>query len=197
MQTINSEQYHSTSVSLRKVSRRRFWAALKILRRNGVPWSESELLRRLAKLYLRHWRGRGVKSATARRYNREFAGEKYVRVAWYVDRVLYAVLWERSVHTGESISRQLDFAIRHYMPRLLEEFLSSPMPGSARARRNHTYWRNRLEKRPHPQPDVFITYECCTAENSHSALRYAQEYRIYRKNELSSGDILYLLRRAS
>lgn len=188
MQNISPLQYHSTSVTMRVASRRRFRAALKILRRNGVCWSESELLRRLAKTYLRHWRGRDRKSATARRYNCA-TGEKYVRVAWYADQMLYAILWQRAVHSGESVSRMLDFAIRHYLPRLMEEYLRSPIPGCARAVRNHSYWQRRYQARRNSQPEIFITYQCETNENSSLALKYSQEYRIYPKNALPIAEI--------
>ncbi|GAB4427931.1 MAG: hypothetical protein OHK0011_10020 [Turneriella sp.] len=111
-------------------------------------------------------------------------GEKYVRMAWYVDQMLYAILWQRAIHSGESISRMLDFAIRHYLPRLMEESLRSPMPGCARAARNYTYWHERFVRRPKPQSEIFITYQCKTNENSPSALAYSQEYKIYPKNAL-------------
>lgn len=169
---------------MRAASRRRFRAALRILRRNGVCWSESELLRRLAKAYLRHWRGRDRKSATARRYNAAIEGEKYVRVAWYADQMLYAILWQRAIHSGESVSRMLDFAIRHYLPRLVEETLRTPMSGCARAARNHAYWLARYLRRNKPQSEIFITYQCDTHENSPIGLKYTLEYRILTKSEL-------------
>lgn len=187
MQDISPQEYHSTSISLRPASRRRFRAGLLILRRNGVSWSESELLRRLAKLYLRHWRGHGLKSATARRYNRDQAG-KYERMPWYVDKVLYSVLWERAVHSGESISRMLDFAIRHYLPRLLEEYLGSPIPGVARSERNSPYWQKRHERRPRPQREIFITYQCSTEQNDRCGLIYRQKAIILQKHELLTLD---------
>ncbi len=197
MQYISPLQYRSTSVTIRATSRRKLCAALKILRRNGVFWSESELLRRLAKIYLRHWRGTGLKSAAARRYNIGKTGVAYVRVAWYVDKVLHAILWQRAMHSGESISRMLDFAIRHYLPRLMEESLRSPMPGCARAARNHAYWESRFQCRFNPQPDLFITYQCQTEQNSPAGLSYRQDYQIYRKTGLSAGDILYLMQHAA
>ncbi len=183
MQPITSLQYHHTSVTLRPTSRRRFRAGLLILKRNGILWSESELLRRLAKMYLRHWRGRGVKSATARRYNHG-QGEKYVRIPWYIDKLLYSILWERAVHSGESISRMLDFAIRHYLPRLLEEYLRSEIPGVLRSGRNTHYWKMRFERRCKPQAEIFITYQCSTEKNDNSGLIYRQEALVLRKHEV-------------
>lgn len=189
MQNISPLEYHSTSISLRPASKRRLIAARKILLRNGVIWSESELLRRLAKVYLRHWRGNRLKSATARRYNRSTKGEKYVRMAWYADQMLYSILWQRAIHSGESISRMLDFSIRMFLPRLLEEYLRSPMPGCARSRRNSTYWQGRFERRPKPQPEIFITYQCETEINTPAGLSYRQEYKILRKNQLFTYDM--------
>lgn len=190
MQNISPLEHHLTSITLRPGSRRRLHAARKVLFRNGVAWSESELLRRLAKLYLRHWRGSRLKSATARRYNRSIKGEKYVRVAWYADRMLYSILWQRAIHSGESISRMLDFSIRMYLPRLLEECLRSPMPHVASARRNSRYWQERYERRRSPQSEIFITYQCKTQFNSPSGLRYVQEYKIFRKNQLGTREFL-------
>lgn len=193
MQTITVRESHPTSITLRPGSRRRFRAALQILRRNGVEWSESELLRRLAKVYLRHWRGRDRKSATARRYNRAFKGARYERVAWYADRVLYSVLWQRAIHSGESISRMLDFAIRAYLPRLLEEYLRNAKPDSESRKRNSAYWTARFTSRRKPQPDLFITYQCRTELNSATGLKYVQEYIIHRKNTLTSDEIFNLM----
>lgn len=189
MQNISPLEYHSTSISLRPASKRRLTAAQKILLRNGVVWSESELLRRLAKVYLRHWRGTQLKSATARRYNRSIKGEKYVRVAWYADRLLYSILWQRAIHSGESISRMLDFSIRMFLPRLLEEYLRSPMPGFDRSSKNSIHWQRRFERRSNPQPEIFITYQCETEMNTLAGLRYRQEYKILRKNQLFTHDI--------
>lgn len=184
MERVSSLKYRWTSVTLREASRRRFQAALRILRRNGVEWSESELLRRLAKTYLRHWRGRGVSAVTGRRYNVSIRGEKYVRMAWYIDQMLSAILSERALHSGESISRMLDFAIRHYLPRLIEEILRAPMPGCTRAARNQAYWLSRYLRRHKPQSEIFITYQSHTHENSPKGLKYTLEYQILTKSEL-------------
>ncbi|GAB4442770.1 MAG: hypothetical protein OHK0011_25150 [Turneriella sp.] len=172
-------------------------AALKVARRNGLDWSESELLRRLAKLYLQAWRGRGRKSATARRYNRVREAQKYRRIPWYVDRILYSVLWERAVHSGEAVSRMLDFAIRHYLPCLLESALCNPYSRYPRAQRNFPYWQARYQGRRNKRPDLFITYQCETRENNQTGLTYSQRYEIIPKTGLSPGDILHLMRHAA
>ncbi len=189
MQEIFSDKYYLTSVSLRPGSKRRLKAALIILARNGIHWSESELLERLAKVYLRHWRGRKKKSASLRRKNAKIPGIRYVRVPWYVNQVLYAVLQQRSLHSGEAVSRMLDFAIRYYLPRFMEECLFDPMPGCAFALRNLRYWRARYKDRHKPRPEIFITYQCKTELNAPEGLSYRQEYRILTKKELFTSDM--------
>ncbi len=188
MQEISAQEYYLTSVSLRPGSKRRLKAALHILARNGIVWSESELLKRLAKAYLRHWRGRKKKSASLRRKNASIAGIRYVRVPWYVNQVLYAALHERALHSGESVSRMLDFAIRHYMPRLMEEYLSQPTWGCAFAHRNLKFWQIRYKGRRNPRSEILITYQCKTKLNAPEGLAYRQEYRILTQKQLSSND---------
>ncbi len=189
MQEIFADKYYLTSVSLRPGSKRRLKAALLILARNGIVWSESELLQRLAKVYLRHWRGRKKKSASLRRKNASIAGIRYVRVPWYVNRVLYAALHERALHSGEAVSRMLDFAIRYFMPRFMEELLREPMPGCAFAQRNLKYWRARYKERKNPRPEIFVTYQCKTELNAPGGLAYRQEYRILTKKQLFASEI--------
>jgi hypothetical protein len=176
-------RYRNTSISLRENSYRRFSAALKILDRNGITWSESEFLHRLAKVYLRHWRGRKQKAERTRRYNR-CRGKKNVRVSWYMDMRLYLVLWARAIHSGESVSRMLDFAITYYLPRFLEECLRDGIPGHRRSQRNAPYWQARYERRHKPQPEIFVNYCCRTRKNDSRALIYRQKYRIFTKREL-------------
>ncbi|MFZ5628835.1 MAG: hypothetical protein ACOY5B_06875 [Spirochaetota bacterium] len=134
-------------------------------------------------MYLRHWRGRGAKSATARRYNRVAEGG-YVRMPWYIDKILYATLWERAVHSGESISRMLDFAIRHYLTRLLEEYLCGSIPGIRRSERNSPYWQRRYAIRHKPQTELFITYQCSTEKNDGKGLIFRQAASFFSKSEL-------------
>ncbi|GAB4434424.1 MAG: hypothetical protein OHK0011_17560 [Turneriella sp.] len=139
-------------------------------------------------MYLRHWRGRGAKSATARRYNRVAEGG-YVRMPWYIDKILYATLWERAVHSGESISRMLDFAIRYYLPRLLEEYLRSSIPGIRRSERNSPYWERRYASRFRPQAELFIIYQCLTEKNDGNGLIYSQVFSFLSKSELFNAQI--------
>ena len=183
MQTISHCEKHLTSVSLRRRSKRRLMAARNILERNGLFWSDSRILSAIAKLYLVRWKGRGQKSATARRYNRKVS-KRYVRMAWYCERELYATLWQRTLHSGQSVSRILDLAIRVYMPRLLETILSQNVRTDSVGSRNLRYWQNRYKLRRNPQPPVFVSYQCKTEINRQDILRYVQEYRLIAHNSI-------------
>jgi len=130
MQEINQYQYHQTSITLSPKSRALLTATLETLEAKGIVWSESELLHRLAMLYVQSWRGNKLKSATARRYNQSAPEGKYIRVSWYISKALYSILWERAIHSGMSISRILEFSFRYYLRRLLEETLRTPVQES-------------------------------------------------------------------
>jgi len=195
MQKINAFEHHRTSLSLREKSCRRVAAARKILGRNGIRMSESELLSRLAKEYLQRWRGQGKKSARARRYN---ASPGHYRVRpWYVDRVLYSLLWERAIHSGESVSRMVDFAVQYYLPRLLELLLRNPLPSNRGSMKNAPYWRQRADCRPAQRPELFINYECQTYFNRAGHLAYTQYSTPISKKGLSPGEILHWLKHAA
>jgi hypothetical protein len=156
-------------------------AARIVLERNGLFCSESQILSAIAKLYLARWKGRGQKSATARRYNRKVS-KRYVRMAWYCERELYATLWQRTLHSGQSVSRILDLAIRVYLPRLVETILSQRLGAHGVGSKNSSYWQTRYKLRRNPQPPVFVTYQCKTEINRHDILRYVQEYRLNAQN---------------
>lgn len=181
MKTITPLRSHKTSVSLPRASYRRLTAARKIFARNGLFYSDQELYRRLIKHYLKNWRGRGRKSNQSRRYNTN--GKVYEIHALYINQVLYAAAWQRSLHSGESVSRMLDVAIRIYLPRLLEELLCQDfqlMPSFS----NSMYWRERYARRSRQYPDFFINYDCITEINDATELKYIQNMRIISKPEL-------------
>ncbi|GEM_PF-724564 len=189
MQKINQNQHHSTSITLSPKSKALLKAALKSLRSKGIVWSESELLRRLAMLYVQSWRGNKLKSATARRYNRSVEEGKYVQVPWYVDKVLYSILWERAIHSGMSISRIIEFSLRFYLRRLLEDALRTPIKERVDSQGDLSYsmggnFRRRIDK-----PKIFITYRCLTLRNSGKRLKYWQKYEILPFDRLWEGKI--------
>ncbi len=193
MKYIHPLHHRKTSVSLPRTSYRRLCAARKIFARNGIRYSEQEIYRCLFKLFLKNWRGRGRKTNGLRRYN---AGGKDFEVhPLYINQVLYAALWQRALHSGESISRMLDVAIRVYLPQLLESLLCDAEPGMTLPQ-NARYWMGRYRGRKQ-YPDFFINYLCRTRENDQHGLEYSQSTEIISKAGLSPMQIWDLLHRAA
>lgn len=190
MKPIHSQIHKKTSISLPRNSHRKMSAARRVFARNGLLYSEQEIYRRLFKIFLKHWRGGGVKTNGLRRYNA--SGKGYEIHSLYINQVLYAALWQRALHSGESISRMLDVAIRVYLPRLLESLLSvssrRPEPG-----RNIKYWSGRYARRHNTYPDFFINYSCHTYNNASGHLQYTQEMQIISKAGLSIMEIWNLM----
>lgn len=175
MDKVSTQQSHKTSVSLRKASYRRLQAGQKILARNKRILSEQELIRQLLAIYTKTWRGKGPKSQTARRYN--VKGMGYVRRAAYFNHAFYAILWQRGTHTGESISRMLDFAIRNYLPQLIEQLLAV-LPLARHVTKNSGYWRERHCTRFGRKKAVrsgFLTYASNTIENFQANMQWDQK----------------------
>jgi hypothetical protein len=197
MQSISPFKHHRTSLTLRESSYRRARAAVLILRRAGIRWSESRLFEELGKVYLSRWRGEGKKSATLRRYNARIKAKTYVVRPWYVNQVLYSALVQRGLHSGQSVSRMIDFALRYFLYTYLASLLRSPMPRCARAARNAPYWAKIYESRRHKCPPVFISYSCKTRKNSGGNLEYLQKLRIIPKTGLTPSQILDVMRYAA
>jgi hypothetical protein len=185
MKIISPTKYHRTSVSLPRVAYRRLTAARRIFARHGIVYSDQEIYRRLFKHYLTNWRGRGRKTNGLRRYNCD--GKSYEVHALYINQMLHAALWQRAIHSGESISRMLDVAIRVYLPRLLEEILSysSRVSFSTHSR---AYWAARYSRRKRQYPELFINYQCRTERNDAKGIQYLQKVEILSETELLRGD---------
>lgn len=190
MKAIHPLRNLKTSVSLPQGSYRRLIAAQKVLARNSIHYSEGEIYRRLFRFFLKNWRGKGLKTNGLRRYNAE--GKCFEIRPLYINQVLYAALWQRALHSGESVSRMLDVAIRVYLPRLLESLLGQPdalgdMTGNA------AYWALRYGRRGRHYPDFFINYTCHTQHNGLGKLEYSQTAEIISKANLSVIEIWNLL----
>lgn len=188
MKAIHPSVHRKTSVSLPAMSYRRICAARLIFARYGIHYSDQEIYRRLFKLFLKSWRGQGRKTNGLRHYNKD--GKSYGVHPLYINQVLYAALWQRALHSGESVSRMLDVAIRVYLPRLLESLLGQ-------GEGNSIYWKTRFRRRTRTFPDFFINYTCQTGINDGIKLSYAQETQIISKGDLSVMEIWDLLHRAA
>ncbi len=128
-----------------------------------------------------------LKSATARRYNLSVLEGKYVRVSWRMDKLLYSILWERAIHSGMSISRILEFSLRYYLRRLLEEALRTPVQESVDEKGNLFFSLGGDFRRKIDKPKVLITYRCLTLRNSRERLKYWQKYDILPFDRLWDG----------
>lgn len=190
MKQIHPLRSLKTSVSLPHLSYRRMQAARKIFGRHGIFYSEQEIYRRLFKFFLRNWRGRGLKTNALRRYNAD--GKEYTIRPLYINQVLYAALWQRALHSGESVSRMLDLAIRVYLPRLLESLLGQS-DVSRRPDKKNAYWAIRYRLRKSRYTDFFINYACRTQKNDSAVLEYSQSTEIISKEQLSIMEIWNLM----
>lgn len=167
-------------------------AAIFILSRHGVNFSEQRIFSWLLKSYLNHRNKQGKKPARLRRYNVD--GQKYKIRPLYVNQVLHAAVTQRAMHSGESVSRILDFAIRVYMPRLLEEILTGSLPFCSVG--DKAYWKHRYSRRLNTAP-VFISYKCSTVINAEKGLDWLQKTEIIPKAGLSPWQILEVMQFAA
>jgi len=188
MDRISTLENYMTSVTLRKVTVRRVRAAQRLFQRHGIKFSESRLFEELLRLYLRHWRGIGKKPATLRRYNID--GQDYQIRPLYINRVLHAVATQRAMHTGESLSRMLDLAIRVYSRRLIESVLSSHRQVDWQIR---DVWREKYLTRRLREP-YFISYQGETLENRGPTLSWSSQARLIPKKGLAAQEILERMR---
>lgn len=192
MRRISPLNNYQTSVTLRKASIRRVKAAILILSRHHFDFSEQRIFSWLLKFYLTHWRGHGKKSACLRRYNMD--GVEYKIRPLYINQVLHAAVTQRAMHSGESVSRMLDFAIRVYLPRLLEEVLTGSLP--LRCAGDKKYWQDRYACRLNTAP-VFISYRCSTKINAERDLHWLQKTEIIPKAGLSPWQIIEIMQFAA
>ena len=163
-----------------------------VLTRHRFEFSEQRIFSWVLKLYLQHWRGHGNKPACLRRYNVD--GENYKIRPLYINQVLHAAVTERAMHSGESVSRMLDFAIRTYLPRMVEELLSG-LRTSLREK-SKQYWQDRYARRLNTTP-IFISYTSSTELNHNSNLKWLQITEIIPKNGLSPWQILEVMQFAA
>lgn len=141
---------------IREISFRRLKAACHILKRNKRYISENYIICELLNEYLKIWRGKPTATKRSRRYN--LLGKTYIRRAIYLKCELYRAAWLRGSHSGESISRMIDFSIRYFLPRLMTRLLVVS-PKSACETRISEYWRRRWYCGKKARPPFFLNYE--------------------------------------
>lgn len=158
MDNLNLTTTRLTSVSLRKDSFQRLKVAQKMLSGKAIFLSEQAMFRGLIRLYLNKWRGGGCRTGGLRRYN--LKGKGYLVKPLYLEMELAFRAWGRAVHSGVSVSRMLDFAIRHYL---------------------HIFVQGQMTDQVMPSHDKSaINYQCFTWKNSDLNLYFMQriDYRL-------------------
>lgn len=158
MDALNLTTTRLTSVSLRKESFQRLKVAQKTLSGKAIFRSEQAMFRGLIRLYLNKWRGGGGRTGGLRRYN--LRGKEYLVKPLYLEMELAFRAWGRAVHSGVSVSRMLDFAIRHYLPLFVQgQMTDQVMPSHDKSA---------------------INYQCFTWKNSDLNLYFMQriDYRL-------------------
>lgn len=156
---------------VREASWRRLRAACNILSRNKQNFSENYLLKELLREYLITWRGKMKSTGRTRRYN--LTGKKYVRRAIYINYSLYRAAWQRSSHSGESVSRMVDFAVRCILPRVLARLLAVA-PKSYFENQNSEYWRRRWFCRKIVRQEIFLNYSEYSKQGSNHSHEWVQ-----------------------
>lgn len=152
MDALNLTTSRLTSVSLRKDSFQRLKVAQNMLSGKAIFLSEQAMFRGLIRLYLNKWRGGGSRTSVLRRYNLKRKG--YLVKPLYLEMELAFRAWGRAVHSGVSVSRMLDFAIRHFLPLFVQgQMIDQVMPSSDKSA---------------------INYQCFTWKNSELSLYFMQ-----------------------
>ncbi|MBX3721474.1 MAG: hypothetical protein KF713_06505 [Turneriella sp.] len=162
-----------TSVTMRSAIRATLKDAQTRLSAGGMNFSEQRLMRECLRLALRFWRGRRGMASRSRRYNARSG--PYEIAPFYSTEALRQVSMLRCHHSGISLSRLMDFAVRHYLARVVESWLSVPFIG--RDMTEVEFWKSKYAKRRHPH-DFIITYASKIMKNEEFCLAYAEEYQI-------------------
>jgi hypothetical protein len=169
MQHTDISPVRYTSVTIRKNVHSCLKKAVSMLAERGLQFSEQRLMRECLRLALHLWRGQRGKARRNKRYNRKLGS--YEIVPFYTTEALRSVAWLRCHHSGMSLSRLMDFAIRHYLDRVVEGWLSVDYVG--RAEEDIAVWKAKYEKR-RPAPGFIISYDNLTHKNDRIVLMFEE-----------------------
>lgn len=162
-----------TSVTLRTRTRVALRDAVGVLAGAGLQFSEQRLMRECLRTALKLWRGRQMIAARNRKYNRS-AGP-YEIVPFYTTEALRSAACARCHHAGMSLSRLVDFAVSHYLPRVLEYWLRFDYPW--RDQQDAQAWREKYALRRN-STDFLISYKGITLENDGTRLNFSEKTEI-------------------
>lgn len=162
-----------TSVTIRAALRQRLREGEAELLQRGIRFSEQRLLRECIRLALRLWHGRKEIASRNRKYNRRRG--PYLIIPFYATEALRRVAHARCHHSGMSFSRLVDFAVAHYLPRVVEYWLR--FDDRDRNKADVALWKERYERRGNRE-DFIISYESRTAKNNGRSLEFTEKTEI-------------------
>ncbi len=138
-----------------------------------IEFSEQKLMRECLRIGLKFWRGRRKMAMRNKKYNR--CAGPYEVVPFYTTEALRSAALARCHHSGLSLSRLMDFAIRHYLQRVLEYWLRFDY--SWRDRADAERWRARYALR-RGAADFVISYSALTQKNDGILLDFSEKTEI-------------------
>jgi hypothetical protein len=162
-----------TSVTMRTVMRQALQNASLKLARHGMFISQQRLMRECLRYYLRLWRGRLKIADRNKRYNQRLG--PFEIVPFFTTEALRSVCQARCHHAGISLSRMVDFAIAHYLCRVVEHWLGR---GSSLTEESGDSPRSaEIPRRKHIAGFV-ISYNSQTIKNDGIALEFIEKSEI-------------------
>lgn len=162
-----------TSVTIRTSNRALLREASKSMRNRGVNFSEQRLMRECLRVTLKFWRGHKDRAARNKRYN--YRTGPYEIAPFYTTEALRSVAWTRCHQAGISLSRVIDFAVRFYLPRVMEYWLRYAYRDQDRA--DAELWAARYQQRLH-RDDFVISYEHRVVQNTETTLEFWEKTEI-------------------
>ena len=162
-----------TSVTIRSSTRVILRDTSLYMRNRGVNFSEQRLMRECLRVALKFWRGRKGKATRNKRYNTRRG--PYEVVPFYTSEALRSVAWTRCHQAGISLSRLMDFAVRFYLPRVMEYWLRFAYRDQDRE--DAELWAARYRQRLHRE-DFVISYEHRVAQNTETTLEFWEKTEI-------------------
>lgn len=130
-------------------------------------------MRECLRMALKFWRGRGVVAGRSKRYNHRVG--PYEIMPFYTTEALRKVSANRCHHSGISLSRLMDFAINHYLQRVMEYWLRFEY--FDRDREDVRIWRAKYARRLNRE-DFVISYVSHTRKNDGKTLEYFEKTEI-------------------
>ena len=173
MRHIDESAPRYTSVTLQTNTKVALLQAVEQLNAHGIEFSAQRVMRECFRIALKLWRGRGPIADRTKTYN-PCAGPCVI-VPYYTTESMRSASWARCHHAGISHSRMMDFALRTYLPRVLEYWLSGVPHG--RDKKDAAFWAARYARRLNGE-SFLISYKATEFRNDGIVLNYAEKTEI-------------------